>query len=62
MQPLNSVGGIIAEEIIAPLLIEFQMCFPDIRIRLDFSSPKIDVLANEYDDYPLRGKPSFIKK
>jgi len=46
---VNSVGGVIGEELIAPLLIKFQQQHTGINIQLDFSSPKVDLLNSEYD-------------
>jgi len=46
---MNSVGGVIGEESIAPLLIDFQQAHPEIDVLLDFSSQKEDLLRSEYD-------------
>lgn len=46
---MNAVGGVIGEELIAPLLINFQRQFPEVDIRLDFSSQRVDLLGDEYD-------------
>ncbi|GAA5217465.1 LysR family transcriptional regulator [Corallincola platygyrae] len=46
---MNAVGGLIGEEVIAPLLIEFQQAYPDIDVKLDFSSQRVDLLSSPYD-------------
>ncbi|WP_226642214.1 LysR family transcriptional regulator [Microbulbifer variabilis] len=46
---INAVGGIIGEEIIAPLTIEFQKTHPDVQIQLDFSSIRVDLIEDRYD-------------
>ncbi|WP_027857128.1 LysR family transcriptional regulator [Marinobacterium jannaschii] len=46
---VNSVGGLIGEEVVAPLLIRFQQQYPGIEIALDFSSRSEDLLAGNLD-------------
>lgn len=46
---LNAVGGLIGEEIIAPLAIEFQKQNPGVEILLDFSSVRVDLIEDKYD-------------
>ncbi len=46
---MNAVGGLIGEELIAPLLIEFQGSHPEIDVSLDFSSQRVDLMASDYD-------------
>lgn len=46
---MNAVGGLIGEEVIAPLIIQFQQAYPSIDVVLDFSSHQVDLLASEYD-------------
>lgn len=46
---MNSVGGAIGEDVIAPLLIEFQQLHPQISIELDFSSVRVDLIKDQYD-------------
>jgi len=46
---VNAVGGLIGEELIAPLLISFQQQYPEIDIQLDFSSQREDLLSSHYD-------------
>jgi len=46
---VNSVGGLIGEEVVAPLLIRFQQQYPGIEIALDFSSRTEDLLAGNLD-------------
>ncbi|MDO6514948.1 LysR family transcriptional regulator [Neptuniibacter sp. 2_MG-2023] len=46
---VNSVGGIIGEDVIAPLLIGFQREYPQINVELDFSSRRVDLINDKYD-------------
>jgi len=46
---MNAVGGLIGEEVIAPLLIEFQQQYPEIELSLDFSSERVDLMNTDYD-------------
>jgi DNA-binding transcriptional LysR family regulator len=46
---MNSVGGMIGEEVMAPLLIQFQREHPDINVELDFSSRRVDLINDQYD-------------
>ncbi|NHI01659.1 LysR family transcriptional regulator [Oceanimonas sp. MB9] len=46
---MNSVGGIIGEELIAPLVFRFQQAHPGVEVELDFSSPRVDLLSSPYD-------------
>lgn len=46
---MNSVGGLIGEELIAPLVFKFQHDHPDVAIELDFSSLHVDLLSSPYD-------------
>lgn len=46
---INSVGGFIGEEIIATYIAEFMYLYPDIRIHLDFSSNRVDLIQDEFD-------------
>jgi len=46
---INCVGGVIGEQLIAPLLIEFQKQNPEIQIELDFSSRQEDLLTSSFD-------------
>ncbi|TCI05149.1 LysR family transcriptional regulator [Corallincola luteus] len=46
---MNAVGGVIGEELIAPLLIKFQQQYPAINVKLDFSSQRVDLLSSPYD-------------
>ena len=46
---MNSVGGYIGEEMIAPLVIAFQKENPEIHVDLSFSSQKEDLLSQPYD-------------
>lgn len=53
---INSVGGYLGESCVAPLVAEFLMLYPDIQIELDFSSQKVDMLANHFDVVFRMGK------
>ncbi|BCD90210.1 LysR family transcriptional regulator [Francisella halioticida] len=46
---INCVGGILGEDVIAPILLEFQQQYPNINIHLDFSSNRINLLDSDYD-------------
>ncbi|MFA0790103.1 LysR family transcriptional regulator [Microbulbifer echini] len=46
---INAVGGVIGEEIIAPVVIKFQKAHPDVQIELDFSSVHVDLIGDRYD-------------
>jgi len=46
---INSVGGIIGEEIISVLINEFLQLYPDIEINLDFSSPRVNLIEQQFD-------------
>lgn len=46
---MNSVGGLIGEDLVAPLIMEFQEEHPEVSVRLDFSSPRVDLIEQHYD-------------
>ncbi|WP_019613805.1 LysR family transcriptional regulator [Psychromonas ossibalaenae] len=46
---INSVGGIIGEEIICSMINDFLKQYPDITINLDFSSQRVDLIEDEFD-------------
>ncbi|WP_444946064.1 LysR family transcriptional regulator [Microbulbifer sp. VTAC004] len=46
---INAVGGVIGEELIAPLVIDFQRKYPEVRVHLDFSSVRVDLVEEQYD-------------
>lgn len=46
---INSVGGFIGEEIVAPLVSDFVKRYPDIEVELDFSSQRVDLLLDQFD-------------
>ncbi len=46
---MNSVGGPIGEDLIAPLVMSFQKQYPDIEVELDFSNLQVDLLGEQYD-------------
>ena len=53
---INCVGGYIGEDIIAPLVNNFIRQCPDVRINLDFSSRRVDLIAGEFDFVFRMGK------
>lgn len=46
---MNAVGGLIGEELIAPLVIEFQRSYPQVDVVLDFSSQRVDLMSDHFD-------------
>ena len=46
---INCVGGYIGEDIIAPLINDFISHHPNVRVNLDFSSRRVDLIAREFD-------------
>lgn len=46
---INCVGGILGEDVVAPLLLKFQQQNPKVKIHLDFSSNRINLLESDYD-------------
>ncbi|MTI16380.1 LysR family transcriptional regulator [Rhodobacteraceae bacterium RKSG542] len=46
---INSVGGVIGEDVVAPLTIGFQQAYPQVEVRLDFSSIREDIVDSHYD-------------
>lgn len=46
---VNMVGGYLGEQLLAPLLIEFQAAHPEVEIKINFSSQKVDLLASQFD-------------
>lgn len=46
---VNSVGGYIGENIVAPLIAKFLLKYPNITIDLDFSSDYVDLLTDKFD-------------
>ncbi|ACA84896.1 LysR family transcriptional regulator [Shewanella woodyi] len=46
---INCVGGIIGEEIVTALVNDFISQYPDISVHLDFSSPRVDLVVDEFD-------------
>ncbi|QLE78384.1 LysR family transcriptional regulator [Francisella sp. Scap27] len=46
---INCVGGMLGEDVVAPLLLKFQQLNPNIKIHLDFSSKRINLLESDYD-------------
>ena len=41
---MNCVGDLLGEELIAPLVLNFQIAHPDVRVNLDFSSVRVDLI------------------
>lgn len=46
---VNTVGGPIGEELLAPLMIDFQLQYPGVKVHLDFSSVRVDLIEDRYD-------------
>ncbi len=46
---VNTVGGLLGEDLLAPLLLEFQQQHPEIELQLSFSSQQVDLLENPFD-------------
>lgn len=46
---MNAVGGPLGEDLLAPLVIDFQRRHPGIKVDLDFSSMRVDLIASHYD-------------
>ncbi|UTZ22199.1 LysR family transcriptional regulator [Vibrio campbellii] len=46
---VNCVGGYIGEDIIAKYVNEFMLEYPNITVDLDFSSPRIDLIEDQFD-------------
>lgn len=46
---VNTVGGPIGEELLAPLIIEFQKQYQNVNVHLDFSSVRVDLIEDRYD-------------
>ncbi len=46
---INSVGGYIGENVIGPLVSDFMQMHPDVRVVLDFSSKRVDLVSGEFD-------------
>ena len=62
---INSVGGVIGEDILAPILAEFGCIHPDILINLDFSSSRSNLIGEKYDLILRMGKlddSNFVAK
>ena len=53
---INSVGGIFAETILAPALLDFKKAYPEVSIKLDLSSQRVDLMADNYDLVVRAGK------
>ncbi len=46
---VNCVGGYLGEEILVPLVNRFMNDHPGVSINLDFSSHRVDLIADEFD-------------
>jgi len=53
---ISCVGGYIGENLVADLIYKFMACYPDIRINLDFSSPRVDLISGAFDAVFRMGK------
>lgn len=62
---INSVGGHIGEELIADICSAFMQENPDVRIHLDFSSHRVDLIEEGFDVAFRMGKledASFVAR
>jgi DNA-binding transcriptional LysR family regulator len=46
---INCVGGVIGEDILTKILSDFNLQYPDIKVELDFSSQRVDLIAEAFD-------------
>lgn len=46
---INCVGGYIGEEIVTRYISEFMVLYPQIKVELDFSSHRVDLINDEFD-------------
>lgn len=46
---INSVGGYIGENVIGAIVTDFMKAHPNIRVKLDFSSQRVDLVSGEFD-------------
>ncbi len=46
---INSVGGMIGEDLLSQIISEFMALHPSVNIEVDFSSERVDLIANEFD-------------
>lgn len=53
---INSVGGMLGEELIAPIVLAFQQRYPEVKVHLDFSSVRVDLIEDQYDLVLRMGK------
>jgi len=53
---INSVGGVIGEDILTKIISEFNLLYPYIEVELDFSSPRVDLIAGTFDLVVRMGK------
>ena len=46
---INCVGGVLGEDILVPMINEFMSLYPDVRVSLDFSSHRVDLIQDDFD-------------
>ncbi|REG85647.1 LysR family transcriptional regulator [Marinomonas pollencensis] len=46
---VNCVGGYLGENIVSDYVAEFMLAYPDIKVDLDFSSHRIDLIQDDFD-------------
>ncbi len=46
---INCVGGMIGEELLSQIISEFTLENPRIQVEIDFSSERVDLIADEFD-------------
>ena len=53
---INTVGGVIGEDVLAPILAKFAVIHPKVHINLDFTSTRADLIGDKYDLILRMGK------
>lgn len=53
---INSVGGVIGEQVVAAAIVEFMRLNPNIEVELDFGSRHANVIEEQYDAVFRMGK------
>ncbi|CAM3104086.1 LysR family transcriptional regulator [Vibrio rarus] len=46
---INCVGGVLGEDLLVPMINEFMALYPQVTIRLDFSSHRVDLIEEDFD-------------
>jgi DNA-binding transcriptional LysR family regulator len=53
---VNSVGGIIGEDVLAPIIAKFGVKYPEVDLELDFSSHRSNLVGDKFDLIIRMGK------